>query len=102
VRAATFAKVLSVAEGYVRDSKALLLRASLLKHDLVQRGNGGERGGGGGGGGPSGGHGGGPAGGGGGRRAERHGPRHDRAARFGFGHHRDHDRHGGPSRASDD
>jgi hypothetical protein len=51
VRAATFAKVLSVAEGYVRDSKALLLRMSLIKHDLVQRGAGGGPGGGGGGGG---------------------------------------------------
>eukprot|EP00775_Hariotina_reticulata_P007615 gene7612-7817_t len=52
IRAATFAKVLAVSESYVRESKALLLRASLLKHDMVQRGSGA---GGGGGGGPPGG-----------------------------------------------
>lgn len=92
IRTATFSKVLSVAESYVRDSKALLLRASLLQHDLIQRGTGG--GGGGGGAGGGGGGGGGPGGGGGGsggpsgRRGERHGPRHERAARFGgFGGH---------------
>jgi predicted DNA-binding transcriptional regulator len=40
IRAATFAKVLAVSEAYVRESKALLLRASLLKHDMVQRSSG--------------------------------------------------------------
>ena len=54
VRAATFHKLLQFGEAYIRDSKALMLRASLLKHDLIQRGGGGRRGGGGGGGGDDG------------------------------------------------
>jgi hypothetical protein len=36
-RSSTFAAALRMGEEYLRDSKALLLRASLLKHDLVQR-----------------------------------------------------------------
>lgn len=76
IRAATFAKVLSVSEAYVRESKALLLRASLLKHDVVQRSAAGGAGGGGG-------------GGGGGKRGDGHGSGSrragDRANRFGQG-----------------
>lgn len=38
VRAQTFARVLATGESYIRESKALLLRASLIKHELIQRG----------------------------------------------------------------
>ncbi|WIA41006.1 hypothetical protein OEZ86_004647 [Tetradesmus obliquus] len=81
IRAATFAKVLSVSEAYVRESKALLLRASLLKHDIVQRAAGGGGGGGGGGPGPAGGGGGGGRKGDGGHGGSRRAG--DRMGRFG-------------------
>ncbi len=37
-RATTFAKVLAAGEAYCRDTRALLLRASLLQHDFLQVG----------------------------------------------------------------
>eukprot|EP00238_Polyblepharides_amylifera_P015908 CAMPEP_0196584436 /NCGR_PEP_ID=MMETSP1081-20130531/47059_1 /TAXON_ID=36882 /ORGANISM="Pyramimonas amylifera, Strain CCMP720" /LENGTH=415 /DNA_ID=CAMNT_0041905639 /DNA_START=73 /DNA_END=1320 /DNA_ORIENTATION=- len=36
-RSATFQKVLATGEAYMQDTKAMLLRASLLQHDLVQK-----------------------------------------------------------------
>ncbi|CAL8465400.1 g4936 [Coccomyxa elongata] len=36
-RAATFERALQTGEDYLRDTRALLLRASLMQHDLVQR-----------------------------------------------------------------
>ena len=66
-----FERTLAMADGYLRDTKALLLRASLMQHDVMQAG--GRKGGGGGGGedGPGGGQG--HRGGNEGRRS--HGPR---------------------------
>ncbi|KAG1663636.1 hypothetical protein FOA52_011691 [Chlamydomonas sp. UWO 241] len=45
VRGQTFQQVLSAGEAYLRDTKAMLLRASLIKHDFVQPkpGGGGDR-----------------------------------------------------------
>ncbi|KAG2487456.1 hypothetical protein HYH03_013879, partial [Edaphochlamys debaryana] len=37
-RASTFARVLAAGEAYCRDTRALLLRASLVQHDFVQAG----------------------------------------------------------------
>lgn len=44
VRNNTFRNALQIGESYVRESKALLLRANVLQHDLVQRGGGRTRG----------------------------------------------------------
>lgn len=67
-------QVLAVGEAYARETRALLLRASLLQHDVVQRsgGRGGKGGAGGGGGSGGGGFGG---GGGGGPGGDDRGPR---------------------------
>ena len=54
-RRATFQRALAAGAAYERDTKALLVRASLMQHDVVQRGS--RRDGGGGGGGGGGGHG---------------------------------------------
>jgi hypothetical protein len=50
-RRATFQRALAAGAAYERDTKALLVRASLMQHDVVQRGSRREGGGGGGGGG---------------------------------------------------
>ncbi|KAL1498555.1 hypothetical protein AB1Y20_013874 [Prymnesium parvum] len=38
-RSATFRKVLSMGEDYMRDTKALLLRINLMRHDFILKGN---------------------------------------------------------------
>jgi len=48
-RKATFARALAAGEAYERDTKALLVRASLMQHDVVQKRGPGRGGGGGGG-----------------------------------------------------
>jgi len=39
-RSATFSKALAMGEDYMRDTKALLLRIQLMRHDLIVKGNG--------------------------------------------------------------